>query len=156
MAVESVEKRLAELGIVLPQPSDPLGNYTNVVEVNGLLFVSGKGPTGSGGQPPSGKIGLTYTTTEGYQFARQTGIEILAVLKDAVGSLDNIKRVVKIQGFLNADPQFAEHPKVLDGCSDLMVEVFGDRGKHARSVLGAMSLRGDIPIMIDSIFEVVT
>lgn len=151
MADVSVDQRLEELGIVLPPASNPAGSYTNVVEVNGLLFVSGKGPSGS-----SGKLGQEYTTAEGYQFARQTGIEILAVLKSELGTLDRIKRVVKIQGFINATPQFAEHPKVLDGCSDLMIEVFGEKGRHARSVLGAISLRGNVPVVIDSIFEIYT
>lgn len=156
MSDTSVEQRLAALGIVLPNASSPAANYTNDVEVNGLLFLSGKGPAASAGQKPNGKLGAEYTTAEGYQFARQTGIEILAVLKSAVGSLDRIRRVVKIQGFINADPQFSEHHKVLDGCSDLMVEVFGDRGRHARSVLGASSLRDNLPLVIDSIFEVDT
>ena len=110
MSHTSVDQRLEDLGIVLPQASSPAGSYTNVVEVNGLLFVSGKGPSGRGGQTPSGKLGQDYTTAEGYQFARETGIELLAVLKAELGSLDRIKRVVKIQGLINATPQFAEHP----------------------------------------------
>jgi enamine deaminase RidA (YjgF/YER057c/UK114 family) len=150
MDAGTVEKRLEALGIVLPQASNPAGHYTNIVEVNGLLFVAGKGPSGG----PRGKLGSDFTTAEGYQFARQTGLEILAVLKLELGSLDRVKRVVKIQGFINAVPQFEEHPKVLDGCSDLMVEVFGDRGIHARSVLGANSLRANLPIVIDSIFAI--
>lgn len=152
----SADKRLEELGIVLPEASSPAAHYMNFMEVNGLLFLSGKGPSGSGGLKPKGKLGQDYTTAEGYQFARQTGIEILAVLKSAVGSLDKVKRVVKIQGFVNADPQFEEHHKVLDGCSDLMVEIFGEKGTHTRSVLGAPSLRDNLPIVIDSIFEIET
>lgn len=154
MPNESVEQRLAALGIVLPNASNPAGKYTNFVEVNGLLFVSGKGPTGSGGVKPKGKLGTEYTTQQGYEFARQAGIEILAVLKSGLGSLDRVKRVVKIQGFINAEPYFEEHPKVLDGCSDLLVAVFGERGIHARSVMGAISLRDNLPIVIDSIFEI--
>ena len=156
MSTTSVEQRLEELGIVLLQASNPAGHYTNVVEVNGLLFMAGKGPTGANGAKPAGKLGQEYTTAQGYQFARQAGIELLAALKAYVGSLDRIKRVVKIQGYVNADPEFAEHPKVLDGCSDLMVEVFGDKGTHARSVLGATSLRDRLPIVVDGIFEVYT
>lgn len=136
MSTDTIEKRLAELGIVLPETSNPAGKYTNFVQVNGLLFVSGKAPSGNNGIKPKGKLGKEFTTAEGYHYARQAGIEVLAVLKSALGSLDKIKRVVKIQGFVNADPQFEEHPKVLDGCSDLMIEVFGERGIHARSVLG--------------------
>ncbi len=150
MSSESVEARLVRLGIVLPEASNPAAEYTNFVQVNGLLFVSGKAPTGK----PKGKIGRDFTTQEGFQFARQAGIEVLAVVKAAVGSLDNVKRVVKIQGFINVTPHFEEHHKVLDGCSKLMVEIFGEQGIHARSVMGAISLRDNLPIIIDSIFEV--
>ncbi|MNO24527.1 Endoribonuclease L-PSP [compost metagenome] len=150
MAERIIANRLKELGIVLPSASEPAAKYANYVVVNGLCFVSGKGPTGH----PKGKLGQDFTTEEGYQFARQTGIEILAVLESALGSLDKVKRVVKIQGFVNADPLFEEHHKVLNGCSDLMLEVFGDKGSHARSVLGAVSVRDNLPIIIDSIFEV--
>jgi enamine deaminase RidA (YjgF/YER057c/UK114 family) len=150
----NIEERLAVLGIVLPEVSQPAANYTNFVEVNGLLFTSGKGPSGSNGVTPKGKLGREFTTEEGYQYARQTGIELLAVLKLALASLDNVKRVVKIQGFINATEEFEEHHKVLNGCSDLMIEVFGDKGVHARSVLGAVSLRANLPLVIDSVFEV--
>lgn len=145
-----IANRLEVLGIVLPSASEPAARYANYVIVNGLCFVSGKGPAGH----PKGKLGQEFTTEEGYHFARQTGIEILAVLESALGSLDKVKRVVKIQGFVNADPLFEEHHKVLNGCSDLMLEVFGDKGSHARSVLGAVSVRDNLPIIIDSIFEV--
>ncbi|WP_249923595.1 RidA family protein [Paenibacillus odorifer] len=145
-----IADRLEELGIVLPSASEPAAKYANYVIVNGLCFVSGKGPAGH----PKGKLGQDFTTEEGYHYARQTGIEILAVLESALGSLDKVKRVIKIQGFVNADPLFEEHHKVLNGCSDLMLEVFGDKGSHARSVLGAVSVRDNLPIIIDSIFEV--
>jgi enamine deaminase RidA (YjgF/YER057c/UK114 family) len=145
-----IANRLEALGIVLPSASEPAAKYANYVVVNGLCFVSGKGPAGH----PKGKLGQEFNTEEGYHFARQTGIEILAVLESALGSLDNVKRVVKIQGFVNADPLYEEHHKVLNGCSDLMLEVFGDKGSHARSVLGAVSVRDNLPIIIDSIFEV--
>jgi enamine deaminase RidA (YjgF/YER057c/UK114 family) len=150
----SIEDRLKELGIVLPEASNPAAEYTNFVLVNGLLFVSGKGPSGVEGVKPKGKLGQEYTTEQGYQFAREAGIEVLAVVKSALGSLDPVKRVVKIQGFVNAAPHFEEHDKVLDGCSKLMADVFGEKGVHARSVLGAISVRDNLPIIIDSIFEV--
>jgi enamine deaminase RidA (YjgF/YER057c/UK114 family) len=150
----SADERLETLGIVLPDASPATASYVNFVEVNGLLFVAGKAPPAVNGVRPSGKLGKDFTTAEGYQFAEQVGIEMLAVLKSALGSLDQVKRVVKIQGFVNADPQFTEHHKVLDGCSDLMIAVFAERGAHARSVLGASSLRDNLPIVIDSIFEV--
>jgi enamine deaminase RidA (YjgF/YER057c/UK114 family) len=146
----SVDERLIDLMITLPETSNPVANYTNFVEVNGLLFVSGKGPAGN----PKGKLGKEFSREQGYQFARDAGIEVLAVLKSALGSLDRVKRVVKVQGFVNAIPEFEEHHKVLNGASDLMVDVFGERGVHARSVLGAVSLRDNLPIIIDTIFEV--
>lgn len=150
MPEQTIAQRLEELGIVLPVASEPAAKYANYVKVNGLLFVSGKGPSGS----PKGKLGKDYTTQEGYQFARQAGIEILAVLQSAVGSLDHVKRVVKLQGFVNAVPEFEEHHKVLNGCSDVMLDVFGEKGMHARSVFGAVSVRDNLPIIVDSIFEI--
>jgi enamine deaminase RidA (YjgF/YER057c/UK114 family) len=149
-----IEQRLAALGIVLPVASSPAANYVNTVLVNGLLFVSGKAPSAQNGIKPKGKLGKEYTTEQGYQFARQTAIEVLAVLKAELGSLDRIKRVVKVQSFINADPGFEEHHKVMNGFSDLMMEVFGDRGTHARSGMGASSLRDNLPLVVDSIFEV--
>lgn len=150
--IESVENRLTKLGIKLPEASAPAAKYANLVRVNGLLFVSGKGPSGN----PRGKLGQDYSTEEGYQFARLAGIEVLAVLREALGSLDKVGRVVKIQGFVNADPSFQEHHLVLNGISDLMLEVFGEvKGLHARSVLGANSLRDNLPIIVDTIFEAV-
>jgi enamine deaminase RidA (YjgF/YER057c/UK114 family)/ribosomal protein S18 acetylase RimI-like enzyme len=154
MITASAEKRLAALGIILPDASNPAAQYTNYVEVNGLLFVSGKGASSVDGVSPKGKLGREFTTQEGYNYARQAGIEVLAVLKATLGSLDKVKRVVKIQGLINATADFEEHHKVLDGCSQLMVEVFGEQGIHARSVLGANSLRGNLPIVIDSIFAI--
>lgn len=145
-----IEKKLKTLGIVLPTASNPAAKYANFVIVNGLMFVSGKGPSGE----PKGKLGQDFTTEQGYQFARNVGIEVLSVVKDALGSLDKVKRVVKVQGFVNADPLFEEHHKVLNGFSDLMFEVFDDKGSHARSVFGAVSVRNNLPIIVDSIFEV--
>jgi enamine deaminase RidA (YjgF/YER057c/UK114 family) len=150
MSEEVVKNRLNSLGILLPEASEPAAKYANFVQVNGLLFVSGKGPVGA----PKGKLGKDFSTEQGYQFAWQTGIEILAVLNSALGSLEKVKRVVKIQGFVNADPYFEEHHKVLNGCSDLMLNVFGEKGIHARSVLGAVSVRDNLPIIVDSIFEI--
>ncbi|MCM3783436.1 RidA family protein [Neobacillus mesonae] len=145
-----IEERLKVLGIELPVASHPAAQYTNTVIVNGLMFVSGKGPSGS----PRGKLGSDFTTDEGYAFARSAGIEVLAVVKEALGSLDRVKRVVKVQGFVNAEASFEEHHKVLNGYSDLMYDIFGEQGVHARSVFGAVSVRDNLPIIVDSIFEV--
>lgn len=150
MSAETATQRLQALGIILPEASEPAAKYANFVKVNGLLYVSGKGPAGK----PRGKLGQQFNTEEGYRFARQTGLEVLAVVQSALGSLDLVKSVVKVQGFVNSDPQFEEHHKVLNGFSDLMLEVFGDQGLHARSVLGANSLRDNLPIIVDSIFEI--
>lgn len=149
------DSRVIELGLILPEASNPQGSYTNIVRTGNLLFVSGKGPVAGLDEVPKGKLGKEYTVEEGYQFAKQTGLDILAALKFELGSLDRVSRVVKLQGFVNATENFEQHPKVLDGCSDLMAEVFGEQGVHARSVFGATSVRGNLPIVIDSIFEVV-
>ncbi|WP_127581922.1 RidA family protein [Paenibacillus koleovorans] len=149
MSEQTPEARLEQLGITLPAASPPAARYANYVIAGGLLFLSGKGPSSR----PKGKLGKEFTTEEGYRFARQTGLEVLAVLQDALGSLSRIKRVVKVQGFVNADPAFEEPHKVLDGFSELMHEVFGEKGNHARSVLGASTLRDGLPIVVDSIYE---
>lgn len=150
----SVEARLHSLGIVLPEASNPAANYANYVRTGNLLFMAGKGPLPVDGKLPKGKLGSTFSTQEGYAFARSVGLDILAAVRSAVGDLDRVARVVKLQGFVNATPEFEEHAQVLNGCSDLMVEVFGPKGVHARSVFGAASLRANLPIVIDSIFEV--
>lgn len=150
-----IESRLKEIGLVLPVASDPQGSYCNCVQTGNLLYVSGKGPVTGLEVVPSGKLGREYTTVQGYGFARATGVDILAAVKLELGSLDKVSRVIKLQGFVNATESFEQHPKVLDGCSDLMVEVFGEKGVHARSVFGAASLLGNLPIIIDSIFEFV-
>jgi enamine deaminase RidA (YjgF/YER057c/UK114 family) len=153
--MSTIDQRLSQLNIVLPPASDPAANYTNCVESGGLLFVSGKAPLPlAGGKAPRGKLGREFTTEQGYELARSAGLDILAVVRLALGSLDRVRRVVKLQGFVNATEEFEQHPQVLNGCSDLMVEVFGERGVHARSVLGAASLRAGLPLVIESIFEV--
>ncbi|KIL42125.1 endoribonuclease L-PSP [Gordoniibacillus kamchatkensis] len=150
MPDESVAERLHRLGIVLPEASNPVANYANFVEMNGFLFVSGKGPSGN----PRGKLGKEFTTEQGYRFARMAGIEVLAVVQSALGTLDKVKRVVKVQGFVNADPNYGEHHIVMNGFSDLMGEVFGEKGVHARSICGAVTLRDNLPLVVDTIFAV--
>ncbi|QLG41153.1 MULTISPECIES: RidA family protein [unclassified Paenibacillus] len=145
-----IQTRLDELGIVLPQASTPAAKYTNAVIVNGIMYVSGKGPD----TQERGKLGEQFTTEQGYEFARNAAIEVLAVVQEVLGSLDRVKRVVKVQGFINATASYEEHHKVLNGFSDLMLDVFGEQGVHARSVLGAVSVRDNLPLIIDSIFQV--
>jgi enamine deaminase RidA (YjgF/YER057c/UK114 family) len=151
----SAEARLKELKIDLRPVSAPVANYVNAVRTGNLLFLSGKGPwSEEAGVRPRGKLGREYTVEQGYQHARSVGIDILAVLRAELGSLDRVKRVVKVLGMVNAEPHFEDHPKVINGCSDLFVQVFGERGKHARSAVGMGSLPMGIPVEIECIVEV--
>ena len=145
----SVSDRLKTLGIKLPALSAPLGTYVHAVQSGNLVFLAGKGPG-----PVKGKVGREFTVEQGYQHARAVGLMLLAVLQDHLGDLDRVTRVVKVLGMVNAEPDFGEHPKVINGCSDLMVEVFGDKGRHARSRVGMGSLPGGIPVEIEAIVEV--
>jgi len=150
----SAEKRLKQLGIDLGKVSSPVANYVNAVRVGNLLFLSGKGPRAVDGVRPSGKVGRDYTAEQAYQHARTVGLDLLAVMRAELGSLDRVKRVVKLLGMVNAVPEFADHPKVINGCSDLFVEVLGEAGKHARSAVGMGSLPMGIPVEIECIVEV--
>ncbi|MFD2176208.1 RidA family protein [Veronia pacifica] len=150
-----IEDKLRQMGLILPNASHPKGSYTNCVRTGNLLYISGKGPTMDINGALKGKVGRDFSVEQGYEFARATGLDILAAVKQELGTLEMVTRVVKLQGFINATEDFERHPEVLDGCSDLMVEVFGTKGIHARSVLGANSLRGNLPVIIDSIFECV-
>ena len=148
------EQRLQELGIELAPASGPLANYVNAVRTGNLLYLAGKGP-GLPGQPmPSGKVGCDFTIEQGYEHARQTGLNLIAVMKAELGDLDKVTRIVKVLGMVNATPEFGHQPEVINGCSDLFVEVFGDRGKHARSAVGLGSLPRGIPVEIEVIVEV--
>jgi enamine deaminase RidA (YjgF/YER057c/UK114 family) len=151
----SAEARLKELALELAPVSAPVANYVNAVRTGQLLFLSGKGPRSpKPGERPKGKLGREYTVAQGYQHARSVGLDILAVLRSELGSLDRVKRVVKVLGMVNAVPEFEDHPKVINGCSDLLVEVFGERGKHARSAVGMGSLPMGIPVEIECVVEV--
>ena len=148
------EQRLKELGIELAPASGPLANYVNAVRTGNLLYLAGKGP-GLPGQPmPSGKVGRDFTIEQGYEYARQTGLSLIAVMKAELGDLDRVTRIVKVLGMVNALPEFGHQPEVINGCSDLFVEVFGERGKHARSAVGLGSLPRGIPVEIEVIVEV--
>jgi enamine deaminase RidA (YjgF/YER057c/UK114 family) len=152
---QSAEARLKELKIDLGTVSAPVANYVNAVRTGTLLFLSGKGPrAGADGKRPKGKLGREYTVEQGYQQARTVGLDLLAVMRSELGSLDRVKRVVKVLGMVNAMPDFEDPPKVINGCSDLFVEVFGERGKHARSAVGMSSLPMGIPVEIECIVEV--
>ena len=150
----SAEKRLKELGIELGKVSAPVANYINAVRTGNLLFLAGKGPRPQDGVRPSGKVGREYTVEQAYQHARTVGIDLLAVMRSELGSLDRVKRVVKLLGMVNGTPEFTDHPRVINGCSDLFVEVFGGAGRHARSAVGMGSLPMAIPVEIECIVEV--
>lgn len=145
----SVEDRLKELNITLPATPAPAGNYVPAVRTGNLLYLSGKGPGNS-----SGKVGSDVTAEQAYQDARQVGLILIAVLKEELGSLDRVKQIVKVLGMVNSTPEFGGHPSVINGCSDLFVEVFGEQGKHARSAVGMGSLPNQITVEIEVIVEI--
>ena len=148
------EQRLKELGIERATPTSPMANYVNAVRTGNLLYLAGKGP-GLPGQPlPTGKVGRDITVEQAYVHARETGLSLIAVMRAELGDLDKVKRIVKVLGMVNATPEFGHQPEVINGCSDLFVEVFGDRGRHARSAVGMGSLPRGIPVEIEVIVEV--
>jgi enamine deaminase RidA (YjgF/YER057c/UK114 family) len=150
------EARLKDKGITLPTPTTPLANYVGAVQTGNLLFLSGHGPFRPQGKfTHVGKVGGELTLEQGYQVAREVGLNLLATARAALGSLDRVKRVVKVLGMVNAVDGFGEYPKVINGFSDLMVEVFGETiGKHARSAVGMAGLPLGIPVEIEMILEV--
>ncbi len=150
------EARLKEKNITLPTPATPLANYVGAVRAGNMLFVSGHGPLRSDGKPSArGKVGRELSTDQGYQIAREVGLNLLATTRTALGSLDKVRRVVKVLGMVNSAEGFGEQPKVINGFSDLMVEVFGDAiGKHARSAVGMAELPMGIPVEIEMVLEV--
>jgi len=152
--ISSPEEALNKLGISLPEASSPVANYVNGVQTGNLIFLSGKGPLKPDGTNITGKVGTSLSIEEGYEAARLTGINQLAVLKAMLGDLNRVKRVVKVLGMVNASPDFTDHPKVINGYSDLMVAVFGDKGQHARAAVGMGSLPGNIAVEIEMIVEV--
>ena len=148
------ESKLKELGIKLSNPSNPVANYVNVVRSGNLLFLSGKGPLKDDGNYIKGKVGTDLTIEQGYDAARLTGINQLSVLKSTLGNLKKVKRIVKVLGMVNCSSEFTDHPKVINGYSDLMVEVFGQKGKHARAAVGMVSLPSNIAVEIEMIVEI--
>ena len=149
-----IEDTLASLGIKLPVPPAPAGSYVPVVVSGGLAFVAGQIPAEGGQVRFKGKLGKDVSIEAGQQAARLCTINALAQLKSALGSLDRIKRFVKVTGFVNCDPSFADQPKVVNGASDLLVQVFGEKGKHARAAVGVSSLPLDSAVEVEFICEV--
>lgn len=147
----SHEAKLSELGIELPDVPGPAGNYVHAVRTGNLLYLAGKGPIDSDAR---GKVGSDVSVEDAYQHARQVGLTLIAVMKQELGSLDNVKQIVKVLGMVNAVPEFGQQPAVINGCSDLFVELFGDAGRHARSAVGMGSLPNQITVEIEVIVEV--
>ncbi len=146
-----VEQRLQELGIALPEPVRPVATYVRFIRTGNLLFISGTGPTDAA---KKGKVGADVTVEEAKQAAREVGLQILATAKDALGDLDRITQTVKVLGMVNSAPNFDQQPQVINGCSDLLVEVLGDAGRHTRSAVGMGALPGGISVEIECAFEV--
>jgi enamine deaminase RidA (YjgF/YER057c/UK114 family) len=148
---EDPEARLKALGLTLPEPAAPVANYVRAVRTGNLVFLAGHGECSSA---QTGEVGRDVTLENGYASARRVGLCLLSTLKNEVGDLRKVRRVVKVLGMVNATPEFGEHPKVMNGFSDLMVAVFGERGRHARSAVGMGSLPGNISVEIEMIVEV--
>lgn len=147
------EERLEELGHTLPEAPKSIANYVGSVHTGNLLFLSGKGPDLVGGRQWKGKLGAEFTTEEGYKAARNCMLNLLAILHQDVGALSRVRRIVKLLGMVNSTPDFVDQSKVINGASDLLVDVFGERGRHARSAVGMASLPGGIPVEIEMIVE---
>ncbi|MEM7549162.1 MAG: RidA family protein [Bacteroidota bacterium] len=149
-----VEERIQELNIQLKEPGKPVANYVNAVRTGNLVFMAGKGPTAPSGDLVTGKVGIDLTQEEGYEAAKLAAVAQLSALKSEIGDLNKVKRIVKVLGMVNSDTAFTNHPEVINGFSDLMVEVFGERGKHARAAVGMGSLPRNIAVEIEMIVEI--
>ena len=150
---QSPAENLQKMGIVLPKPTSPIANYVKYVQTGNLLFLSGHGPSKADGTYLVGKLGTDLTIAQGAEAAKLTGINLLATLQAAVGDLNKVKRIVKVLGFVNANNDFTDQPKVMNGFSDLMVAVFGDKGRHARSAIGTNSLPNNMAVEIEMVVE---
>jgi len=148
------EARLKELGVVLPALAKPVANYVPYRIVGNVLYLSGQGPRDENGNMLAGKLGAEISIEEGYRRARLVGLGLLAAMRDALGSLDRVDYIVKLLGMVNATPNFNDPPKVINGCSDLFVDVFGEAGRHARSAVGHVTLPNQISVEIEAIVAI--
>ncbi|MEQ9591729.1 MAG: RidA family protein [Cyclobacteriaceae bacterium] len=148
------DKKVEELGITLIPPTKPIANYVKAVRTGNLLFLSGHGPSRADGTSITGKVGKDINTEDGYAAAKQVGISLLSTIKAELGTLNKVKRIVKVHGMVNCTDDYTDQPKVINGCSDLMVAVFGENGKHARAAVGMNSLPGNISVEIEMVIEV--
>ncbi len=149
-----IEQKLKAMGLSLPALSVPVANYVPIVRHGDMIFLSGHIPRNPDGSPVNGRIGENISTSQAYELARQVTLSLLSTIQSEIGDLDNVKRIIKMVCIMNASPDYTEHPTVANGASDLLVGVFGDRGKHARVALGAESLPGGVPIEIELIAAV--
>jgi len=154
LLAQTPEQNLKAKGIELPVLPNPTANYVNAVRTGNLIYLSGKGPLRKDGSYITGKLGKEVTIEQGYEAARLTAMIQIAVLKDMLGDLGRVKRIVKVLGMVNSSPDFYDQPKVINGFSDLMVEIFGEKGKHARSAIGVASLPMNIAVEVEMIVEV--
>ena len=150
----SAEARLKQLGIILPSVPTPVANYVPYRIAGNLLFLSGQGPRDDNGNAMTGKVGADVSVEEGYKRARRVGLGLLAAMRQSLGTLDRVDAVLKVLGMVNAVPDFKDHPRVINGCSDLFVEVLGDAGKHARSAVGVAQLPLGVAVEVDATFEI--
>lgn len=155
MTAMTTADRIQSLGLVLPPVPAPIANFVSWRRSGQILYLSGQGPRDASGSVIKGKLGRNYSVDRGYADARQVGLQLLSTIQQAVGSLDHVEGVLKIFGMVNAEPDFHDHPKVINGCSDLLVEVLGDRGRHARSAVGMGSLPNGMSVEIEAIVEIV-
>lgn len=153
-SMENIEDRLAKLGITLPPLPQAMANYVPFTLAGNLLYVSGQGPKIKEGDWVRGQVGKDLTVEQGYEAARLTGIQILAVINGALGSLNRVKRILKVNGYVNSGPEFRDQPAVINGCSDLFVELLGDAGRHARAAIGVSSLPQGIAVEIEAIVDI--
>ena len=150
----SIDNKLKELGITLKSPPSPVANYIPVQQTGNLIYLSGQGPRNENGEFITGKVGSDITAEEAYDLARNTAINLLSAMNAYLGSLDRVSKIVKVLGMVNAVQDFTDHPKVINGCSDLFVEVFGEKGKLARSAVGMGSLPNNMAVEIEIIVEI--
>jgi enamine deaminase RidA (YjgF/YER057c/UK114 family) len=148
------EQRLQQLGLELPESPAPQANYIPWRRAGQLLYLSGRGPRDAKGAARTGRLGRDCDVAQGYADARQVGLQMLSVIRQALGSLDHVAGIIKLLGMVNAEPDFKDHPKVINGCSDLLVEVFGEAGRHARSAVGMSSLPNGITVEVEAIIQV--
>ena len=152
--MSQVEDRLKEMGIELPAPRAPAGNYVSAVRTGNLVVLAGVGPRKPDGELVIGKVGRDLTVEQGYEAARWCAVSLLTNLRAEIGDLDNVVRMVKLLGMVNSDPDFTQPPAVMNGCSDLLVEVLGERGRHARCAVGMATLPNGMAVEVESVVEV--